>query len=211
MKQAKISFYFVLYLVVLMDFLMVISERDIAEESQRAVIDQIIEDFGKNLAFGAPDTTAADQNGTAQITFRPIGLDSIEARQVQYDVGRIQVLPGAPQNDPSVRSLFVEGKLIRFRVVDTSLKVRVDSATGRGYFNCNLRSEGVFTYIVLASGKRHVSHKLTEEMREEIMKRKKGDTATLLGKKDKWFDIKSDTVVFSVVKRGITTVPGGGF
>jgi len=42
MTHQKISFYFVLYIVILVDFLMVINERDYAEEAMRGVVDSLI-------------------------------------------------------------------------------------------------------------------------------------------------------------------------
>jgi len=147
MTHQKISFYFVLYIVILVDFLMVINERDYAEEAMRGVVDSLIVAVQHQpLTVYAPERMTVKPGEKSTVVLSPLGLRAPEERaSVRYNI--------SPVGEPRAPWEFTSTK----------------DSMGKGLFTFTPTTIGTFRFLVVAQGKRQVaSMQLPESIRELI-------------------------------------------
>ncbi|MBT8386718.1 MAG: hypothetical protein KJO12_04850 [Ignavibacteria bacterium] len=175
MAAKKISFYFVLYLVVLVELLAVIIERDNSELELKArlkefetIQDSVISSYSQPILLSVQEVT------NWQIT----GRDSLH---ILISVTNLQTL----EEKAGVRYFFVDDKTNSIRFLDFS--VITDKKTGNGHFYFKPNKVGTFNFYVFCLVRRKLPKYLPDIIREGIVRE--------IGSE---FTVVSDTVGFKI-------------
>ena len=175
MATRKISFYFVLYLVVLVELLAVIVERDNSELELKArlkefetIQDSVIASYSQPILLSVQEVT----------NWQIIGRDSLH---ILISVSNLQTL----EEKAGVRYFFVDGKTNSIRSLDFS--IITDKKTGNGHFYFKPKKVGTFNFNVFCLVRRKLPKYLPNIILEGIVKE--------IGSE---FTVVSDTVGFKV-------------
>jgi hypothetical protein len=176
MAPRKISFYFVLYLVVLVELLAVVIERDNSElelkkrlEEYEAIQDSIIASYNEPIRLTV-------QGATDWLITNPI--DSLH---ILISVSNLQT----PEEKASVKYFFIKNE--GHENNPTEFSVMTDKKTGNGHFYFKSNKAGTFDFNVFCLVRRKFPRYLPEIILEGITS-KIGDE----------FNAFSDTVNFKV-------------
>ncbi|MCC6549807.1 MAG: hypothetical protein IT279_07030 [Ignavibacteriaceae bacterium] len=160
--------YFVLYVVLITELMIVITERDELEEEEHKIRDKMLKSIAES--YKAPLILAAvpksldfnvgsQDSKEATVVLSAIGLVSDEEKtNVEFTVG----VKGSPT--PSGWP----GEL-KSTSADTNKTYYVLNDNGTGKFIAKLTSEGDFKFVAQCKVKRSVPDYLTERLKEELM------------------------------------------
>ena len=175
MAAKKISFYFVLYLVVLVELLAVIIERDNSELELKArlkefetIQDSVISSYSKPVLLSVQEVT----------NWLIIGRDSLH---ILISVSNLQT----PEEKAGVRYFFIDDKTNSIRSLD--LSIITDKKTGNGHFYFKPKNAGTFDFNVFCLVRRKLPKYLPAIILEGIIRE--------IGSE---FTVVSDTVGFKV-------------
>ncbi len=176
MPSRKVSFYFVLYLVVLVELLAVIIERDNSEielkkrlSEYETIQDSIIASYNEPISLTVQKSTdwlITNQNDSLHLIISVSNLQTAEEKA-------------------SVRYYFVDDK--RNENTASSYSVFTDKKTGNGHFYFNTNSSGTSYFNVYCLVQRKFPKYLPDIILEGIAQ-KVGDQ----------FNVRSDTVDFKI-------------
>ncbi len=175
MATRKISFYFVLYLVVLVELLAVIVERDNSELELKARLKEFetIQD-SVIAAYSQPILLSVQEVTNWLIT----GRDSLH---ILISVSNLQT----PEEKAGVRYFFIDDKINSIRSLDFSIVT--DKKTGNGNFYFKPKNAGAFNFNVFCLVRRKLPKYLPAIILEGITKE--------IGSE---FTVISDTVGFKI-------------
>jgi len=175
MAAKKISFYFVLYLVVLVELLAVIIERDNSELELKArlkefetIQDSVISFYSLPISLNVQEVT----------NWLITGRDSLH---IVITVSNLQT----SEEKAGVRYFFVDDESNSYRSMDIS--IITDKKSGNGHFYFKPRSAGTFNFNVFCLVRRKLPKYLPAVMLQGI--------ANKIGRE---FTARSDTVGFKV-------------
>jgi len=175
MATKKISFYFVLYLVVLVELLAVIIERDNNELELKArlkeyetIQDSVIASYSQPILLSVQEVT----------DWLIIGRDSLH---ILISVSNLQT----PEEKAGVRYFFIDDKTNSIRSLD--LSIITDKKTGNGHFYFKPKNAGTFDFNVFCLVRRKLPKYLPAIILEGII--------TKIGSE---FTVISDTVGFKI-------------
>jgi len=175
MATRKISFYFVLYLVVLVELLAVIVERDNSELELKArlkefetIQDSVISSYSLPILLSVQEIT----------NWQIIGRDSLH---ILISVSNLQTL----EEKAGVRYFFVDDKTNSIRSLDFS--IITDKKTGNGHFYFRPKNVGTFNFNVFCLVRRKLPKYLPDVILEGIVRQ--------IGSE---FTVISDTVGFKI-------------
>lgn len=178
MTRGKISFYFVLYLVVLVELLAVIIERDNSELELKArlkeyetIQDSLIASYSQPISLNVQQVT----------NWLISGRDSLH---ILISVSNLQT----PEEKAGVRYFFVDDEKNSYRSLDFS--IITDKKTGNGHFYFKPRGAGTFDFNVFCFVRRKLPKYLPAILLRGIV--------TKIGSE---FFAVSDTVGFKIKAR----------
>lgn len=159
--------YFVLYVVLITELLIVITERDELEEEEHKIRDkmlsQIAESYIREIELSIPQrksevATAEKNSDFYSVVFNPIGLVSEEEKaSVEYFV-KLAPESKAPPN-------WVGGEL---NINNGNEFFRLVRSNGTGEFKMKITGEGDYKFLAYCKVERSLPTYLTEKLREEL-------------------------------------------
>lgn len=157
MATKKISFYFVLYLVVLVELLAVIIERDESELELKArlreyetIQDSVISSYSQPILLTVQEVT----------NWLIMGRDSLH---IVISVSNLQT----PEEKAGVRYFFIDDKTNSIRSLD--FLIITDKKTGNGHFYFKPKNAGTFNFNVFCLVRRKLPKYLPAVILEGII------------------------------------------